>query len=541
MATEEQLAQNQGRALPKAFGETHTVRDRCGQKLNITGRWVNKLGFYLHRLTGAHIDVYASIRKVSDDSVICSGLIAAADTLTVTPTYRELAFDKAYYINEEVRILIEYAGTYTRRISMRCNSPSTRSDFLNEYLDGVWSEDVAQMATFRYTYGVYVAPSVFTAEMTNITETTATANGIIIHRGEPVATQYGHCWSNSVNPPTTSQSKTSHVNPAGTGAYESSLTGLNSGQTYWVRAYIINALGTYYGGVESFGPSSPIVTTVGISSIGLTTATAVGKIIEVGDPVAYQHGHIWKRSGTPTLDINAGIYDYDGITENGVAVAGGYTSKLTDLEASTPYYISAYAISIWRAGVYAYAYGVTISFRTDSPFSAIVNTENMYVIGETTATAMGDVIEVGLPPATQHGHIWKKESTVLLIDDYTGITENGVPVKGIYYSNLTGLEPDTPYYVRAYVVNADSTISYGNMVLFTTGEFDIPIGGLKPGSVVIRGTKMRYVDKYGQERFCKGTLVGASPLTPGSIAMRGRKIRYIDAYGDERFKEGTLA
>jgi hypothetical protein len=61
--------------------------------------------------------------------------------------------------------------------------------------------------------------------------------------GAPV-TARGVCWSTTANP-TTADNKT--VDGTGIGTFTSSITGLASGTTYYVRSYATNSMGTTYG------------------------------------------------------------------------------------------------------------------------------------------------------------------------------------------------------------------------------------------------------------------------------------------------------
>jgi hypothetical protein len=78
----------------------------------------------------------------------------------------------------------------------------------------------------------------------NITSEASTSGGSISSTGGSLVTQRGICWSTSQNP-TTANSSTNDGN--GAGSFTSSLTGLSSNTTYYVRAYAINSAGTAYG------------------------------------------------------------------------------------------------------------------------------------------------------------------------------------------------------------------------------------------------------------------------------------------------------
>ncbi len=92
-------------------------------------------------------------------------------------------------------------------------------------------------------------PVVTTAEVTDITATTATCGGTIAADGGLAITARGVCWSTSPNP-TLSDSHT--TDGTGTGSFTSAMTGLTANTTYYVRAYATNSAGTAYGEAVSF-------------------------------------------------------------------------------------------------------------------------------------------------------------------------------------------------------------------------------------------------------------------------------------------------
>ena len=94
-------------------------------------------------------------------------------------------------------------------------------------------------------------PVLTTQAVSNITSTTAVGNGNVTNLGLPNPTQYGVCWSTSTSP-TISDNKTEEGSVSSTGAFTSGMTGLISGETYFVRAYTINDGGTAYGNEMSF-------------------------------------------------------------------------------------------------------------------------------------------------------------------------------------------------------------------------------------------------------------------------------------------------
>ena len=92
-------------------------------------------------------------------------------------------------------------------------------------------------------------PIIETNEVTNITTNTAVCGGKITYEGSSTVSARGICWSTSMIP-TISDFKT--TDGAGAGSYSSSMSGLEVGTVYYVRAYASNSFGTGYGITMSF-------------------------------------------------------------------------------------------------------------------------------------------------------------------------------------------------------------------------------------------------------------------------------------------------
>ena len=91
-------------------------------------------------------------------------------------------------------------------------------------------------------------PILTTTAISSITTTSAASGGTIIDEAGSTVTSKGLCWSTSPNP-TISNSLTTI---SGAGNFTSSLTGLSSTTTYYVRAWATSGNGTAYGNQLSF-------------------------------------------------------------------------------------------------------------------------------------------------------------------------------------------------------------------------------------------------------------------------------------------------
>jgi len=103
-------------------------------------------------------------------------------------------------------------------------------------------------------------PIVTTDPITNIVVPTATGGGEVVDGGgTPAISARGICW-NTTGSPTLADNFT--TDGSGFGTFTSTLTGLISGQTYFVRAYATNSVDTYYGGTVTFSTGGPLETPV---------------------------------------------------------------------------------------------------------------------------------------------------------------------------------------------------------------------------------------------------------------------------------------
>jgi len=236
---------------------------------------------------------------------------------------------------------------------------------------------------------------------------------------------------------------------------EFAVNNLTFGKKYYWKVRIKNrSTGEYKeSAVWNFTPqqsTTGTVTTNSITAITQTTAISGGNVTSDGGATVTARGVCWSTSQNPTTANSKTTYG---------SGTGIFTSDLTGLTANTLYYVRAYAIN--SVGT---AYGDQVTFTTGQAITQPAVTTNAITdITQTTATCGGNVTSDGGATITSRGVCWSTSQNPTTANTKT---TNGSGT-GNFTSNITGLNANTLYYVRAYAINSAGT-AYGDQVTFTT-------------------------------------------------------------------------
>jgi hypothetical protein len=176
--------------------------------------------------------------------------------------------------------------------------------------------------------GDVVAPTVITAQVTDISWRTATGGGEVTDDGGATVTERGVCWSTSHNPDVNDNYAS---NGTGMGSYTVNMDELTAETTYYVRAYAKNTADLIgYGEEVSFQTAQ-----VPSYSISVSASPASGGSVTGGG--TYNHGQSCTLKATPASGYTFLCWTKGGVqvsTETNytfdVTESGNYVASFTD-------------------------------------------------------------------------------------------------------------------------------------------------------------------------------------------------------------------
>ncbi|MBQ7661841.1 MAG: DUF1566 domain-containing protein [Prevotella sp.] len=259
----------------------------------------------------------------------------------------------------------ETSSTYTKTFSTKVSGLGKGTYYVKAYTINSIGKTFGEVRSFSLSF----PPAVTTLAPTNILAETATLNGRIDAEGDPAYTERGFVYSKSYSMPTVDDpvNATTKVPVSGRSKdFSANISSLTEDVKYYVRTYVKNEDGTYYGEVKTFIPSHPLpsVVTLSVTNILETSATLNGRIESPGDPAYTERGFLYSKSHeVPTIN--------DASTSTVKVVVAGtnkdFEANISSLTKGTKYYARAYATS--SKGT---AYGEVVSFTTDDKSEYII-------------------------------------------------------------------------------------------------------------------------------------------------------------------------
>lgn len=215
----------------------------------------------------------------------------------------------------------------------------------------------------------------------------------------------------------------------------------------------------------------PTVLTNTITNVGAAFAILGGEVISDGGSAILEKGICLNTNENPTLaDIHYSVGPG----------TGSFSLKVT-LHPFTTYFIKAYATSLVGT-----AYGDQIVITTIA--TSLTVTATIIARGDANALIEVNVVSDGSSPVTARGICWGTRISPTIVDNKT---TDGAGA-GKFTSSITGLDPGTVYYFRAYATNSDSTFYATAFSLVDSSDYPIVysqvVSALTPTTAVILGS-----------------------------------------------------
>lgn len=404
-----------------------------------------------------------SIRSVTDINLSAKTALFKGSISSVgDPAYNERGFvysttnNIPNYNDSYVIVEGEGAGTYEISVS---NLVLGKTYYVRAYAKNevgiTYSDDVVDFST------VPIAATVKMRSVTSVDRVNLTALylGAIETIGDPPYIEKGFVYSSTNNTPTINDSSVK-VEGSGIGTYETKVSNLIFGKTYYVRAYAINEnVITYSEDVVSFDilGTTPIVSVGVVDGINLSSLTANlnGYVSEVGYPAISERGFVYSsNNNTPTINDSK-------VTADGDATGGSYSVQINNLALDKTYYVKAYVSN--SLGLF-YSEN-TISFSTEATFPVVsVSSSTNMNLEALTANVSGRIEDAGNPEYTEKGFVYGYNNKIPTVENDIVINVSGSQT-GTFSTTLSDLALGKKYYLRAFAKNAKG-IAYSDTVSF---------------------------------------------------------------------------
>ena len=252
------------------------------------------------------------------------------------------------------------------------------------------------------------------------------------------------------------------------------------------------------GGVIQSAPT--VNQTTAASGITGSSASSGGNVSSDGGQPVTLRGIVYSTSQNPTTS-NSTVTSGSG--------TGSFTATMNNLSPGTTYYVRAFATNSIGTG-----YGPQISFTTQSISAPTVTTTSVSNITTNSSSSGGNVTATGGATVTARGVAWNTTGSPTISNSKT--TDGSGT--GVFTSSITGLSPNTTYYVRAYATNSAGT-GYGSQVSFITLPTDPTNASANPSTICSGNATQLSVSNaqgtvYWYSGGCGTTYVGTgNPIT----------------------------
>ncbi len=302
---------------------------------------------------------------------------------------------------------------------------------------------------------------------TDITEFTVTLASAITKSGSQEISDHGFAFSATTETPDINSASIKKgavdiTTPTPIG-FTGILSGLEPDTEYYIRPYAISAQTTHFGKVlkiKTLNITQPAIKTDGSEAVTHNSAKLKGSISAKGTHPVSEYGLVWAVSANPTTSVTTKYT----VKSNVTSFPASFNTTAANLASNTTYNFRAYVIS---NGVTSYGANMTVKTNPiNQPAIATGNADNITV---SSARLGGAISTAGTLAITERGIVWGTSANPTTASSKAAISGNVTTFPHNYTVNASGLNMNTTYNYRAYVISNGVT-TYGENKTFKTSD-----------------------------------------------------------------------
>lgn len=239
---------------------------------------------------------------------------------------------------------------------------------------------------------------------------------------------------------------------------------LFTGTLYAVRPCAISGSGVGLGDITYVKTEKTDQTLLSLCTLSDSTTSSIAVealVLSLGTHPIIETGFCYSSENkNPTVENLTVVSQLDGTTIR--------KTTLTNLNSNTTYYIRAYAKS--EDNSYAYS-EKAVEYKVLEHKVLEVSTLSADEVSTISARLMGNVRDNNVA-IRERGFCYSTTETAPTVDNAARLVVNTTQFQ---YSTVIDVTYNTPYYYRAYAVNEEGTVFYGETLSFTSDDINLPI------------------------------------------------------------------